>query len=40
MKTDIRRTGKLFSIGNEDLTQFFEDNPGVYLSFLGARFIE
>lgn len=36
----VTRTGKLFSIGTEDLTQFFEDNPGVYLSFLGARFIE
>lgn len=36
----VTRTGKLFSIGSEDLTQFFEDNPGVYLSFLGSRFIE
>jgi CRP-like cAMP-binding protein/glyoxylase-like metal-dependent hydrolase (beta-lactamase superfamily II) len=36
----VTRTGKLFSIGTEDLAQFFEDNPGVYLSFLGARFIE
>jgi CRP-like cAMP-binding protein/ribonuclease BN (tRNA processing enzyme) len=36
----VTRTGKLFSIERVDLTRFFEDNPGVYLSFLGARFIE
>jgi hypothetical protein len=36
----VTRTGKLFSIENADLLRFFEDNPGVYLSFLGARFIE
>jgi CRP-like cAMP-binding protein/ribonuclease BN (tRNA processing enzyme) len=36
----VTRTGKLFEIERADLTRFFEDNPGVYLSFLGARFIE
>ena len=36
----VTRTGKLFSIESRDLVRFFEDNPGVYLSFLGARFIE
>jgi glyoxylase-like metal-dependent hydrolase (beta-lactamase superfamily II) len=36
----VTRTGKLFSIASDDLGTFFEDNPGVYLSFLGARFIE
>lgn len=36
----VTQTGKLFEIGNADLSRFFEDNPGVYLSFLGARFIE
>jgi CRP-like cAMP-binding protein len=36
----VTRTGKLFTIDREDLGRFFEDNPGVYLSFLGARFIE
>ncbi|MBX3230023.1 MAG: cAMP/cGMP-dependent 3',5'-cyclic-AMP/GMP phosphodiesterase [Labilithrix sp.] len=36
----VTRTGKLFSITKQDLATFFEDNPGVYLSFLGARFIE
>ncbi len=36
----VTRTGKLFSIQRDDLTRFFEDNPGVYLSFLGARFVE
>ncbi|MBX3206476.1 MAG: cyclic nucleotide-binding domain-containing protein [Labilithrix sp.] len=36
----VTRTGKLFSIEKADLARFFEDNPGVYLSFLGARFVE
>jgi CRP-like cAMP-binding protein/ribonuclease BN (tRNA processing enzyme) len=36
----ITRTGKLFTIERTDLTRFFEDNPGVYLSFLGSRFVE
>ncbi len=36
----VTRTGKLFSIEKVDLARFFEDNPGVYLSFLGARFVE
>lgn len=36
----VTRTGKLFSIEREDLARFFEDNPGVYLSFLGSRFVE
>jgi len=36
----VTRTGKLFSIESVDLARFFEDNPGVYLSFLGARFVE
>jgi CRP-like cAMP-binding protein/glyoxylase-like metal-dependent hydrolase (beta-lactamase superfamily II) len=36
----VTRTGKLFAIESIDLARFFEDNPGVYLSFLGARFIE
>jgi CRP-like cAMP-binding protein len=36
----VTQTGKLFSIEKNDLDRFFEDNPGVYLSFLGARFIE
>lgn len=36
----VTRTGKLFSIERSELTRFFDDNPGVYLSFLGARFVE
>lgn len=36
----VTRAGELFSIDKADLGRFFEDNPGVYLSFLGARFIE
>jgi CRP-like cAMP-binding protein/phosphoribosyl 1,2-cyclic phosphodiesterase len=36
----VTRPGKLFAIDRADLIRFFEDNPGVYLSFLGARFVE
>lgn len=36
----VTRAGKLFEIERADLARFFEDNPGVYLSFLGARFVE
>jgi CRP-like cAMP-binding protein/ribonuclease BN (tRNA processing enzyme) len=36
----VTQTGKLFRIERDDLSRFFEDNPGVYLSFLGARFVE
>ncbi len=36
----VTQTGKLFAIDRKDLTRFFEDNPGVYLSFLGTRFVE
>ena len=32
--------GKVFAIDHDDLSRFFDDNPGVYLSFLGTRFIE
>ena len=33
-------SGGLFAIEQPDLVRFFEDNPGVYLSFLGTRFVE
>jgi CRP-like cAMP-binding protein/glyoxylase-like metal-dependent hydrolase (beta-lactamase superfamily II) len=36
----VTQKGKVFAIGSGDLVRFFEDNPGVYLSFLGARFVE
>jgi CRP-like cAMP-binding protein len=36
----VTAAGKVFAIGRDDLLRFFEDNPGVYLSFLGARFVE
>lgn len=36
----VTRAGRLFSIERADLVRFFEDNPGVKLSFLGARFVE
>ena len=36
----VTKPGKLFAIERTDLVRFFEDNPGVYLSFLGSRFVE
>lgn len=36
----VTKAGRLFVIETADLVRFFEDNPGVYLSFLGAHFIE
>ena len=36
----ITQSGKMFAIDTVDLVRFFEDNPGVYLSFLGTRFVE
>jgi CRP-like cAMP-binding protein/phosphoribosyl 1,2-cyclic phosphodiesterase len=36
----VTQGGKVFAIERADLVRFFEDNPGVYLSFLGARFVE
>ena len=36
----VTQTGKMFVIEQPDLLRFFEDNPGVYLSFLGTRFVE
>ena len=36
----VTETGGLFAIEQPDLVRFFEDNPGVYLSFLGTRFVE
>ena len=36
----VTKAGKLFAVERRDLVRFFEDNPGVYLSFLGARFVE
>lgn len=36
----VTQKGKLFAIDRADLERFFEDNPGVYLSFLGTRFVE
>ncbi len=32
--------GRIYAIDRADLARFFDDNPGVYLSFLGARFVE
>jgi phosphoribosyl 1,2-cyclic phosphodiesterase len=36
----VTQAGKLFAVERRDLVRFFDDNPGVYLSFLGARFVE
>lgn len=36
----VTRSGKLFAINQPDLLRFFEDNPGVYLSLMGTRFVE
>jgi CRP-like cAMP-binding protein/glyoxylase-like metal-dependent hydrolase (beta-lactamase superfamily II) len=36
----VTQRGRLFTIEKDDLERFFEDNPGVYLSFLGTRFVE
>lgn len=36
----VTKAGRLFAIEGADLVRFFEDNPGVNLSFLGARFVE
>jgi CRP-like cAMP-binding protein len=32
--------GRVFRIGRADLARFFNDNPGLLLSFLGTRFVE
>ena len=31
---------KLFAIDREDVCRFFDDNPGLFLAFLGTRFME
>jgi phosphoribosyl 1,2-cyclic phosphodiesterase len=36
----VADAGKLFAIEAKDLVHFFDENPGVLLSFLGARFVE
>jgi CRP-like cAMP-binding protein/phosphoribosyl 1,2-cyclic phosphodiesterase len=36
----VSESGRLFEIARGDLAQFFEDNPGVLVSFLGAKFVE
>jgi CRP-like cAMP-binding protein/phosphoribosyl 1,2-cyclic phosphodiesterase len=36
----VTEPGRIFAIDRSDIARFFEDNPGVYLSFLGARFVE
>lgn len=32
--------GRVFQIDRDDLNRFFQDNPGVLLSFLGTKFVE
>lgn len=41
-KTTVRvvQAGRAFVVGRDALRRFFKDNPGVLVSFLGARFVE
>jgi CRP-like cAMP-binding protein/glyoxylase-like metal-dependent hydrolase (beta-lactamase superfamily II) len=36
----VAAPGRLFAMERGDLLRFFDENPGVLLSFLGARFVE
>ncbi len=36
----VVQSGRLFRIGAEKLESFFQDNPGVQISFLDVRFVE
>ena len=36
----VAEGGRLFRIGADNLMQFFTDNPGALISFLGTRFVE
>ena len=36
----VTAPGRVFQIHREDLLRFFQENPGVQVSFLGTKFIE
>lgn len=36
----VAETGRVFQIGCEELRRFFQDNPGILVSFMGTRFVE
>ncbi len=36
----VSRAGSLFFVERPDLMRFFDENPGVYVAFLGTRFVE
>jgi CRP-like cAMP-binding protein len=36
----VAHPGRVFRIGGDDLGRWFQDNPGILLSFLGTRFVE
>lgn len=36
----VTSPGRVFHISREDLLRFFQDNPGVLVSFLGTKFVE
>ncbi len=40
MSAQVVSAGSVYAVEREDLGRFFEDNPGVLLSFLGTRFVE
>jgi CRP-like cAMP-binding protein/phosphoribosyl 1,2-cyclic phosphodiesterase len=36
----VTRGGSIFFVERDDLLRFFDENPGIYVSFLGTRFVE
>jgi glyoxylase-like metal-dependent hydrolase (beta-lactamase superfamily II) len=36
----VTKAGTLFFVERADLLRFFDENPGVYVAFLGTRFVE
>lgn len=36
----VTRAGSVYGLGREELQRFFDENPGVLVSFLGTRFVE
>ena len=36
----VGKAGTIFYVERADLLRFFDENPGVYVAFLGTRFVE